>query len=203
VTKFQVFFALRTYAIWKLKRAIFILVITAYLPALVFNLLATIELNLPAEIGIKISEMVPICYILFDGLVLSLSLVPLWSARAHLGNSGTERITTVLFKHGIIYFILLLVVNVSQTIMTIITNEPFNATVILGLSSIMVSRFLLQLREVNSNNSFSSDDLPIFEVSAAQSRRRSSLRSAIVGNLGETLEVGFRDREDDIMYGEL
>ncbi|KAI0790158.1 hypothetical protein BC629DRAFT_1593294 [Irpex lacteus] len=59
-----------------------------------------------------------------------------------------ETLSAFLLQHGILYFVLLLILNMPQVVMTNVLQQPLNEGVI--YSSILVSRFMLRLREASS-----------------------------------------------------
>ncbi|KAI0084367.1 hypothetical protein BDY19DRAFT_972629 [Irpex rosettiformis] len=97
-----VFFALRAYALWGCKRVIFIAVILAYIPGFSANLCTMLLRDAPATLALN--TLIPVFFILFDTLVLSLSLAALW--RSH-GSSLSKLggLPALFFQHGIIYFV--------------------------------------------------------------------------------------------------
>ncbi|KAI0684642.1 hypothetical protein BC835DRAFT_1310467 [Cytidiella melzeri] len=180
------FFALRTYAIWNCKRAMFVLVLVAYIPGFSLNLCTMLLKDIPATRGIEkrlVSALVPAFYTFFDVVVLMLSLLGLWRASRSLGVNKlrAETISTFLLEHGILYFVLLATLNIPQIIMTNVLDQPLNAGVMLIFSSMLVSRFMLHLREATT--------IPHYILQpGSKPRRWSSIsREMIIGNLGEPL----------------
>ncbi|KAI0089249.1 hypothetical protein BDY19DRAFT_993466 [Irpex rosettiformis] len=97
-------------------------------------------------------------------------------------------LATLLFRDGTFYFIILLVLNVLQVmernippLFVVGISEPFFQT----LPQITICRFILNLRQTQStgNESFVS--------------RRQSLTLRFVGNVGESLQFGASDGEEE------
>ncbi|KAI0338611.1 hypothetical protein BDW22DRAFT_1432407 [Trametopsis cervina] len=214
-----VFFALRAYAIWMFSRKILCLVLMAYVPALVLHLCSMLLVGVPANIGITCvllrgirqqirnyaytriavtsvnqSALVPVLFFAFDTLVLVLLLIKVKRGGGVSVASQGDTISTVLLRHGIVYFIGLTFANVMQFSFIRISHEPLHAGVVITFSSILVSRFMLQLRATSS--AFLPP--PAVHRSASFKRWSSIPREVIVGNLGEPLQPLLRDRLGEV-----
>ncbi|KAI0799678.1 hypothetical protein BC629DRAFT_1497664 [Irpex lacteus] len=176
------FFALRTYALWCCRRTVFIVVALAYVPGFSLNLVTMLLKDIPTPLGIKVSGLVPICFVFFDILVLLLSLAALRRTHGSLSTNKLGSFSALFMNHGILYFVLLTFLNIPQVIVTHAVNQPFNAGVMYSLSSLLVSRFMLRLGEASS--------LPHYYPPPAKFLKRWSYptRDMIVGNMAEPLE---------------
>ncbi|KAI0684641.1 hypothetical protein BC835DRAFT_1422103 [Cytidiella melzeri] len=129
------FFALRTYAIWNRTRWVLCVTSTAYLLPISLNLYVMVADGIPTPTGIlskeTLCEVVSISLIVFDSLILVLSLVkllPIASESLNRDNQDRSKsIYTILLEHGMLHFCLLLVLNIVQAIMEARTRQPYNS----------------------------------------------------------------------------
>ncbi|KAJ3551894.1 hypothetical protein NM688_g4444 [Phlebia brevispora] len=106
-------------------------------------------------------------------------------------------ISATFLRDGSVYFIALLALNLAQLLVeTVPSFQNANPVSILTpiISMIMISRFLVDLRQADTpDNStaaaeFSQFSVPGFRVPTMQS---------IVGNIGESVEFGFQDPQEE------
>ncbi|KAI0084345.1 hypothetical protein BDY19DRAFT_545182 [Irpex rosettiformis] len=90
---------------------------------------------------------------------------------------------TFMLEHGIMYFVLFMVINISQIALINFLARPMNTDVILASSSILVSRFMLHLRE----STYTPPEQTFLAGHGEDEGRSQSSWQTIVGSLGETL----------------
>ncbi|KAI0353399.1 hypothetical protein OH77DRAFT_627554 [Trametes cingulata] len=169
------FASLRVYAIWSRD----------WRPALPVLLLALIT---PASnmyldiIGTPIPAPRP-----SFGCAIQTNVAPeLYSQSATRTDAGTS-LVTLLLRDGTVYFLLLLILNIAQIILAaLVPGDNFIAFFISPLTSILISRFLLNLREVAQGSE------PVHaeaSETAIMSTRFPSIHvsSDVLGNMGATL----------------
>ncbi|GJE88865.1 hypothetical protein PsYK624_049520 [Phanerochaete sordida] len=125
-----------------------------------------------------------------DFLVLVLTWVKTfsqWRESRRLGLS--KSITESLIRDGTIYFLLLLGVNLAQILTYNLTFAPVNLLIAV-MPSLLVSRFLLNLRQVAENPSpLTSDGIDTVALSQF-SAPRFNVADSVFGNLGEPIGLG-------------
>ncbi|KAJ3554285.1 hypothetical protein NM688_g3189 [Phlebia brevispora] len=116
--------------------------------------------------------------------------------------SGRTPLLWVMLRDGTMYFLVMLAINVAQIILetaTFFTNAETTpiATVISVLTPILISRFILNLRQIGQEHQLANRNT--FQVSTAIGSF--ALSSSVVGNLGEPLDHGL-DGDDDFAENE-
>ncbi|THG94701.1 hypothetical protein EW026_g6817 [Hermanssonia centrifuga] len=102
----------------------------------------------------------------------------------------------MLLRDGTIYFAILLVMNIAQVVLDTPSFENFSfvTIVIQTLQPILISRFLLNLRQVGSPEIESQED---FNSRFSVPGFRVPTLASIVGNMGEDLDHGGPTEELD------
>ncbi|EMD33169.1 hypothetical protein CERSUDRAFT_98766 [Gelatoporia subvermispora B] len=144
-------------------------------------------------------------------VVFLLSVVPVATNATYVTWRDARRnnirapFATILLKDGTLYFIALLIINVVNIIG--ITTASFNTTVTYfatPLSSIIVTRFLLNLRQLASIESYDSETSRAANAEAEQGTWLSQIRfnHSFVDNMGEDLEhsIDMQDRDSGMTW---
>ncbi|OBZ73196.1 hypothetical protein A0H81_07320 [Grifola frondosa] len=137
-----------------------------------------------------------ICLIVADGLVIAVTWLRTYRfARTAARHHVRAGIIRLLLRDGTIYFVILLILNLLHIAVKITQQTNFITTFEEPLTSIMISRFLLNLREVDSAapSSVGEDG-----GEAGDEEGMGTLRfvTSVVGPLGEPLDHSFVD--DDV-----
>ncbi|KAJ3557727.1 hypothetical protein NM688_g1318 [Phlebia brevispora] len=108
------------------------------------------------------------------------------------------RFSVTLLRYGTLYFVVLFIVNLINLLLLLVPSLEFEA--VLGsittiLPNIVVSRFLINLRQSDSSASSDTGTNQASGLVSTVGFRTPTLRS-IVGNLGEPLSGGDEDTED-------
>ncbi|PCH34968.1 hypothetical protein WOLCODRAFT_155612 [Wolfiporia cocos MD-104 SS10] len=137
-----------------------------------------------------------------DGIVLVLT----WIKTAEIARAFTRaekptgHLVTLILRDGTLYFVTMLILNVINLV--VIEFQDFGSLPALTevLTSILISRFLLNLRGVY----LAQGESRSYDESSLQSTRMSSLQFAddIVGNLGAPLSEDDHDEQYDEATGE-
>jgi len=127
-----------------------------------------------------------------DGLVVLFTLARTLGVRnATRAFNVKPGLSSVILRDGTAYFLLLLLLNIIQIVVAVTdVGENAIAYFVSPLTSILISRFLLNLREV----SYSAQDLRTAEPSLILTSHLSDIHFAsnVVGNLGAPLRHGHR-----------
>ncbi|KAJ3546145.1 hypothetical protein NM688_g5547 [Phlebia brevispora] len=101
-----------------------------------------------------------------------------------------------LLRYGALYFVVLCALNIAGLLMSLIPSLANPMTAFLDIiPNIVISRFLINLRQVNESPGSESSDV-LNSSHFSEPRFRVSARSDIIGNLGEPL-AGIDESLDD------
>ncbi|THG94501.1 hypothetical protein EW026_g6979 [Hermanssonia centrifuga] len=185
---YAVFSALRVFALWDRNVPMTLLVLALNLVPVAVNIT-----RYSARFAITLSTSLTgsILIVLGDALVLAVT----WLKTARNLTEGARigmrtPLSTMLLRDGTIYFAVLLMMNIALVVILTVPSFQFFgvvSTVIGTLQPILISRFLLNLRQVgspenDSQEAFNSQfSVPGFCVPTMES---------IIGNMGENLDHG-------------
>lgn len=203
------FSALRVYAVgkqaWRLASCVFVLnmmniamnlrlliieISTSTFPASYGNGLGSLlRCNGSQSISIDVTLAARVCGIMADLIVLGVTwktTYALWKSARLLNNSVTY--ATLLLRDGTLYFLILLVLNVVAITTNILSLSLSTPYFVYGFQSVVISRFLLNLRQ--ASHADWSDNL---NVSCLRSRAQDArLDNPLVGpsGMGTLLKFG-------------
>ncbi|THG93193.1 hypothetical protein EW026_g7976 [Hermanssonia centrifuga] len=196
---FAVFSALRVFALWNRNIPMTLLVLALNLVPAAVDIFessqATAVFTADPIFGTFCDDVtdasVRVNFDLGDALVLAVTWAKTAKNLAEGAGIGMRTpLSTMLLRDGTVYFAILLMMNIAQVVLNAVPSlENFNFvdTVIQTLQPILISRFLLNLRqvgspEIDSQEAFNSQfSVPGFRVPSLES---------IVGNMGEDLDHG-------------
>lgn len=212
---FALFSALRVYAMWDRNIFLFLLVILPNLVPVGTNFFAAVvfrpvlvgpplgQCMLDDPVPPKTDEMLVhatrISVIIADALVLVLTWVKTFhTVREAARLKMKVDVTTMLLRDGTIYFFVLLAINIA-IIATASTTASYISPFLTNLTPVLISRFMLNLRELGGGTPGSAPDADTsegrFSQFSAPAFRVPS--SALVGNLGADLEDFATSRSAD------
>ncbi|KAI0696191.1 hypothetical protein BC835DRAFT_1414453 [Cytidiella melzeri] len=150
-----------------------------------------------AEWAYVLSKASRISAIAVDWLVLCLTWAKLssyWQEKRFCGRD----IGTMLLRNGSIYFAVLLFLNSAEIVVFQLTRQDYVTEFIAVITSILMSRFMMNLRNVKR---------PSYSAGTSGGRfddlSESRISSYIAGDFGEDLSHGFLtddDAEDSVMF---
>ncbi|KAI0704463.1 hypothetical protein C8T65DRAFT_741030 [Cerioporus squamosus] len=141
--------------------------------------------------------------IAFDLLLIGITW---WSLLKHVHGMRTTSFTAVFVRHGMIYFIVMLVLNTLHLALTLVSigvapSTPASSVTIftLPLTAILVSRFLLDLQHANSEAvHICSGSEDASHESTDTAHATSSINfERVVGSIGSTMSAGFLAQSED------
>ncbi|KAI0761295.1 hypothetical protein BD413DRAFT_247518 [Trametes elegans] len=117
-----------------------------------------------------------------DLLVLVVTVQQTYRVYRASARENRPSLTRVLFEYGAVYFVVLFLFNVCDIIILQIAINGAVADIVTVLSVIMVSRFLLRLREVGVDGTGSAIDMSTLEIGDH------TFSLSLVESLGRSLE---------------
>ncbi|OSD07814.1 hypothetical protein PYCCODRAFT_1430008, partial [Trametes coccinea BRFM310] len=139
----------------------------------------------------------------YDALVLIFTFIKTSQARrAAMSLSRRPSLVALILRDGTMYFLLLVVMNIAQIVVAAeFPGNNFVAFFISPLTSILISRFLLNLREVAQEPEQTYQDTT---DTAIISTRFPSIHipSSVLGNIGASLKSGFDAETAEGLYEE-
>ncbi|CAL1698806.1 unnamed protein product [Somion occarium] len=202
------FMAIRMYAIWNGDRRVFAVVfilglVTPAINIYYYTTLSVIALPQPlVGCGEEVDLHTPIAISVFNRVFAigldAFILILTWAKTAGIMRSLASvhirtSLTTMLLRDGTVYFAFLLVLNVANLVA--ISYNIFGALPALTdvVTSILITRFLLNLRGVYSSNGATTS----FDFDKSMSDVRFANASDVVGNLGAPLNSVLDNEEDE------
>lgn len=212
---FALFSALRIYAVWERNIILSVLILALDLVPFGMNLslysvLSFFAIGAPynecvgsdprsISLDLKLTRATRLCVISADALVIFLIWIKTYRLSKQTRSLGMSMgVSAMLMRDGTIYFITLLVVNVCHLIIYETKGLPYISIFIPTVTAVLISRFLLNLRQVNEDSAggasvnFSQFSAPAFRIP-----------ESIIGNLGEELEHGPLESEADVYEGDM
>ncbi|KAI0932829.1 hypothetical protein AcW1_000159 [Taiwanofungus camphoratus] len=135
------------------------------------------------------------CAIASDLVVLLVTWTSSYQIRRNASQAHLKTpLTTLILSDGTIYFVMLLIVNILQITLTLESLQSSNESMdypsifLAPMSSILVSRFIMDLRQVGAHDGIDSQTL--LQIGSNQSSQTSTLQfsSLLIGHLDAPLE---------------
>ncbi|KAI0092228.1 hypothetical protein BDY19DRAFT_928976 [Irpex rosettiformis] len=212
---FGLFAALRVYATWNCSRLLFIIISAigavpvatnayyfAYLRMKPIPGVGCIPASsLPRTVLSKyvLGKATRISAILIDLIVLGLTWMKLshnWYGRHSRGHN----LGIILLRNGFLYFFTLLLLNCAEIVVVQLTEQEYVTAFITAITSILVSRFIMNLRGMRPETTPSMSTLPISKW-GTQTATVSGM-SSFISEIGQDLSHGFPlEDAEDTSYG--
>ncbi|KAJ8473889.1 hypothetical protein ONZ51_g7565 [Trametes cubensis] len=202
-----VFASLRVYAIWsrdwRPALLIFVLALVTPIANLYMDITGT---PIPAprpSVGLAVVIAERVTTTAYDGLVLLFTLMKTARVRrAAMSLDTSPSLMALILRDGTLYFLLLVLMNIAQIVVAAkIPGNNFIAFFISPLTSILISRFLLNLRQVARSSDSDCDDTTETVVMST-GFPSIHLSTGVLGNMGAPLYSGFEAETTEEMGGE-
>ncbi|EMD41696.1 hypothetical protein CERSUDRAFT_70198 [Gelatoporia subvermispora B] len=150
----------------------------------------------------------PACCIIAETIVLSVTLFKAYISAVHIRSKRSRSpIMQSVLVGGVLWFLAILVLNMFAMFATVSKILKYASLFTVPLNSVIISRFLLNLRTVASDsvdNSLETKNPSFIRHQSTTKSTESSMRFAsVVGNMGEPLRTGFDIIDDEDVVGRL
>ncbi|KAI0078676.1 hypothetical protein K474DRAFT_1742944 [Panus rudis PR-1116 ss-1] len=222
-----VFFALRVYAItmadW--RPAVIVLILGLVLPSAVMyqqsvttyfvlppgsllkgSVRSTFHQPAPADSKSIVGIISRSILILADLFVIVITLFKTFNVKMHASRAGVSApLISLLVRDGSLYFLAIMFMNLLDIVLLRTIGYGAIADMITTISSILISRFILNLREIDlhdgfnansinrSSGAYANDDLRAAEFSSIHF----AYSNQLVGNMGASLNAGEDESQDE------
>ncbi|KAI0794461.1 hypothetical protein C8Q74DRAFT_1445830 [Fomes fomentarius] len=161
----------------------------------------TLKLNITTDLSVKFVLMARLPLILADAILV---FITWWSphtrdVRRSLRHSDSWSFSTILLQNGTIYFIVMFILNVAHLVFSMEAifgsgNESFITTFTSPLTSVLVSRFLLQLQQAHKRTVRVPSDHALHLGDESDPHTG---MDGIIGSLGSVITIGIAEETFD------